>query len=780
MNEAGGTEGPKAPKVSNAPKAPTVSSAPDAPDAPKVSNAPDAPHAAARAWQWSAAAVLVLTTLVLLWSAVFAALAWMDLAADERRAALALLRPRAGLAFLALLALPGVLWLVVHLWGAAWVRAARRLAEAVSVLASANAAHRITATGPREMRELAQAIDRLAGAHAALRRDVDARVEAARAERAAETRRLAALMSELTMAVLVCNRDGRVLLYNARASALLGEEGPLGLGRPLGALIDADALDHAWGQVLRLHAQGAPHAVAHFVTALRGGGAAAGTLLRVQMVPTEDEAGAPGGYVLLVDDITRAAGAHQRREARLRQLTLGLRSGLANLRAAAQALARYPAMDAGRRAGLGAVVHDEAERLARQLDLALREPREPGEPGEVGEAGSLSGGGFALDEVQVGDLAWALQRTLGAGPRPLACAFDGAGAARRLRLDSHAVVQALAALARRVHEAAGADDLALAVAGPPHAPRLELSWRGTPLAPGTLEAWEGEEALAGTGSAAGSLRQLLDRHGAELWSSAEADGQRHRVCLQLARAADLPDPTAPAAAPPRAASRAVPHRPVAYDFDLFHQAGQNARLDEQPLATLACTVFDTETTGLKPSEGDEVIALGAVRIVNARLLEHECFERRVRPSRSVRASAEAVHGISTASLAGEPPLQAVLPAFARFCGDTVLVAHNAAFDLRFLELARARTGVAFEQPVLDTMLLSAAALPGLGADEHHLEQIAARLGVPAAGRHQALGDALITARVFLKLLPLLAARGIVTLGQAREASRAVAGAHETF
>ncbi|MFO1268805.1 MAG: 3'-5' exonuclease [Rubrivivax sp.] len=131
--------------------------------------------------------------------------------------------------------------------------------------------------------------------------------------------------------------------------------------------------------------------------------------------------------------------------------------------------------------------------------------------------------------------------------------------------------------------------------------------------------------------------------------------------------------------------------------------------------------------------------------------------------------------ISTASLAGEPLLQAVLPAFARFCGDTVLVAHNAAFDPRFLELARARTGVAFEQPVLDTMLLSVAALPGLGADEHHLEQIAARLGVPAAGRHQALGDALITARVFLKLLPLLAARGIVTLGQAREASRAVAG-----
>ena len=761
----------------------------------------DAPDAPPRASHWTAAAVLVLTVLVLAWAAALAALVWMDLAADERTAALALLRPRAGLAFLALLALPGVLWLVVHLWGAAWVRAARRLAEAVSVLASANAAHRISGSGPREMRVLAQVIDRFAQTHAALRNDVDARVDAARAERAAETRRLAALMSELTMAVLVCNREGRVLLYNARASALLGEDGPLGLGRPLAALLDADALEHAWGQVLRLHAQGAPHAVAHFVTALRGGGAAAGALLRVQMVPTLDEAGAPGGYVLLVDDITRAAGAHQRREARLRRLTLGLRSGLANLRAAAQALARYPAMDAGRRAGLGTVVQDEAERLARELDEALREPAEAE---EAAEGGGMLSGGYPLDDVQVGDLAWALQRALGAGPRPLSltCAVEGAGAARRLRINGHAVVQALAALARRLHEATGANDLALEVAGAQAAPRLDLSWRGPALAPGTLEAWEREEGPAGPGSVPGApaappashgLRELLDRHGAELWSStAEAGAQRHRLCLQFGRGVSDADGTArhdeaeagaPATTltmPPRPRPRAAPPRPIAYDFDLFNQAGQNALLDEQPLATLACTVFDTETTGLRPGEGDEIIALGAVRIVNARLLERECFERRVRPGRPVRASAEAVHGISTASLAGEPPLEAVLPAFARFCGDTVLVAHNAAFDLRFLELARARTGVAFEQAVLDTMLLSAAALPGLGPDEHHLEQIAARLGVPAADRHQALGDALITARVFLKLLPLLAARGILTLGQARAASQGVAHGHETY
>lgn len=705
--------------------------------------------------------MLALTAIVLLWGGALVGLLWQDLSGSEREAWRALWRPRTGLLFLFVLALPLVLWLAVRPWVAAWPRAAKRLREAVSVVASANAGHRVEPSGPREMRELALEIDRLAQAHAALRRDVDARVELARAELAAETQRLAALVSELAMAVLVCNRDGRVLLYNGRAAALLGADGELGLGRAVGALLDAGALEHAWRQVLRRLEQGSTRAAAHFVTALRAG-AAAGTLLRVQMVPTLDLAGAPGGYVLLFDDITRAAREDARREALLRNLTEGLRSALGNLRAAAQALHQYPAMEPARRAGLGAVVHEEAERLAGQVRDAL---------GETAGAAALA---WPAEDVQAGDLAWALQRALRDGTETLECAFDGNGADRWLHVDGHAVVQTLASLARRLRSDLAASDLAIEVAGDAASPRLDLCWLGRPLAPGTLGAWEGEGADPGA-SVPGRLREGLDRMGAELWSAtAGRAGGRHRLCLQFGPA---PGAEGGAGAGPTPAPR---HRPFAYDFDLFHQAGQTTRLDETPLSTLRLTAFDTETTGLRPSEGDEIIALGAVRIVNGRLLEHERFDRRVRPRRPVRASAQAVHGISTASLGGEPPLEEVLPAFARFCEDTVLVAHNAAFDLRFLELARERTGVRFDQPVLDTMLLSAVALPGLGSDEHHLEQIAGRLGVPTTERHQALGDALITARVFLQLLPLLAARGIGTLGQAREASRGATQAHETF
>jgi len=112
----------------------------------------------------------------------------------------------------------------------------------------------------------------------------------------------------------------------------------------------------------------------------------------------------------------------------------------------------------------------------------------------------------------------------------------------------------------------------------------------------------------------------------------------------------------------------------------------------------------------------------------------------------------------------------VLPAFHSFAQDTVLVAHNAAFDMKFLQLQEAGTGVAFHQPVLDTLLLSAVVHPN--QESHRLEAIAERFNVTVLGRHTALGDAMVTAEVWLRLIPLLDAMGIHTLRQAREAAQA--------
>ena len=178
--------------------------------------------------------------------------------------------------------------------------------------------------------------------------------------------------------------------------------------------------------------------------------------------------------------------------------------------------------------------------------------------------------------------------------------------------------------------------------------------------------------------------------------------------------------------------------------------------------------YDTETTGLNPSGGDEIIQIGATRVLNGKLLRSESFEQLVDPERPLAPESAKIHGITSDMLRGQPTIDKVLPAFHAFAADTVLIAHNAAFDMRFLQLKEAQTGLRFDQPVIDTLLLSAVVHPNQAS--HRLEAIAERLGLTIVGRHTALGDAIVTAEVFLKLIPLLAEMGIRTLRDAREAA----------
>jgi len=128
-----------------------------------------------------------------------------------------------------------------------------------------------------------------------------------------------------------------------------------------------------------------------------------------------------------------------------------------------------------------------------------------------------------------------------------------------------------------------------------------------------------------------------------------------------------------------------------------------------------------------------------------------------------------IHGIDPALLVTKPTIDIILPLFHRFSQGTVLVAHNAAFDMCMLQLKEKTTGIKFINPVLDTLLLSAIVHPAHG--NHSLEAISERIGVRVVGRHTALGDAMATAEKLLKLIPLLEKKGIVTLAQARRFSR---------
>jgi DNA polymerase-3 subunit epsilon len=647
----------------------------------------------------------------------------------------------------------------------AYVAAPLDAADATRVIATVNPALRVRARGSREVQDLAAAINALAEEHEALRRDVDRRIGAAQRELQEERNRLAALISDLAQSVLVCNIEGRILLYNEQArrlldarapgSAALAGASPVGLGRSVFAIFERSHIAHAL-ETIHSRLQRGEQPVASFVTARDGG-----QLVRAQVAPVRgsntERAPAPGegdgaeitGFVLIMDDVTRAVETGARNELVLQSLTESSRRALASIRAAAETLLAYPEMDGAKQRRFVEVIGQEAAGLGERLDRTVRE-----------HAATVSA--EWLLEDMLGSNLVAAARARVERKLDLRTAGEDVDPTVWLRVDSYALVLAITSLARRLRDECGVRELRFRLGAAGRFAQLDLVWSGATVAPDALARWEGrplddDEAAA---AALPTLREVVARHGGELWYQPDraADTGTIRLLLPAAR---HDEPTFRPAGVARG-------RPEFYDFDLFHQAGQTAELDERLLGELAYTVFDTETTGLQPSLGDEIVCIGALRIVNGRLLHQESFEQFVDPRRPLSPESIRVTGIDPATLRGQPTIEAVLPQFHRFCADTVLVAHNAAFDLRFLQLKEAQAGVRFTQPVLDTLLLWSVVQPGVAASG--LEALAERLGVAIIGRHTALGDAIMTGEIFLKLVPLLAERGVATLRDAREAS----------
>ena len=216
----------------------------------------------------------------------------------------------------------------------------------------------------------------------------------------------------------------------------------------------------------------------------------------------------------------------------------------------------------------------------------------------------------------------------------------------------------------------------------------------------------------------------------------------------------------------------MPIRLEFYDFKLLKPSDIGA-LAERPLRDLTYVVFDTETTGLEPSNGDEIIQIAGVRILNGRILTGEAFDYLVNPGRRVPPLATRITGISQEMVDDKPKIGDVLPRFHDYVGDAVLVAHNAAFDMKFLQLKEDQCKVKFDNPVLDTVLLSA--IVHDHTNQHTLDAVAERFSIeiPPETRHTALGDSLATAGVLLKLIDLLEVHNIKTLGEAIEASNKI-------
>jgi len=632
-----------------------------------------------------------------------------------------------------------------------------QLADEAALMLTVHRASRLSPRG-RPWDGLVAVVNALADQRDALERDVDAQIRAAKAKLEEEKNRLAALMSELAQSVVVCNLDGRILLYNSRArqefkplaSDNVSSGALLGLGRSVFSLFERNRIVHALEELQRQVHSEASQPRANFVTATHSG-----RLIRVHMAPvmSADAQGRQSisGYVLLLDNITRSVENETRRDLVLQQLTEGSRAALANIRAAVETLQNYRDMDQVARERFLAVIAEEVSGLGGRINQTLDQ-----------HADSLKSR-WPLEEMAGSDLIAAAQRRIEAR-LSLATRVDELDAQLWLHVDSYSLIQALSYLATRLRESFDIRLLRFRLLPGGRLAHLDLIWTGAAVSSEALASWESEAMNLYGEDTPLSLHDVIDRHGGEIWFQRERATQQAYFRLLLPTVAPIDGPAESAARTPLAHGS----RPEYYDFDLFKRASQTHAQDERLLSELSYTAFDTETTGLEPSAGDEIIQIGAVRLINGRLLRHESFEQLIDPGRPLGKESVAIHGIVAEMLVGAPSIARVLPRFHQFCEDTVLVAHNAAFDLRFLAMKEEASGIRFSQPVLDTLLLSAVVHPH--HESHRLEAIAERLGVDLLGRHTALGDAIVTGEVFLKMIPLLNAMGIFTLKQALAAA----------
>ncbi|TVR97528.1 MAG: DNA polymerase III subunit epsilon [Wenzhouxiangellaceae bacterium] len=710
---------------------------------------------------WGAVGLVGLVCLA--WLGVAALLLWAILDPEDWSAVLDALGGRAGLLlFLWAMALIPVHSALNYLIDE-YVRAPARLAEEARMRLESNDSRPIEAKGSKEIRALTSVINEAIEQREALVTAMDERVREAARRTEQEKARLAALMSELTKSVVVCNLDGRILLYNNRArlqfkrlsssGAVTGGSELMGLGRSIYTVLDRKLVSHALENVQRRLKRGAASPSAQFVTAT-----ASGKLLRVQMTPVRsvDEHGrastdAMTGFVLLTENITDDMRADAEKSRLLSGLTEGSRASLANTRAAIEIL-EDPELDEPMRERLFKVIREEVQGLSERIAELQQSTSE------------ALRSRWPLEDMLGSDLIDAAITRIESA-LPVRASREGDIDTLWLKIESFSLLQGLVHLATRIHQHCQARWINLRLQSHKERAMLDLVWTPDPEAKAEPDMnWENEAISAGEDSLAMTLKDVLERHGGDCWIEREQGNDGERCLFRLLLPLATPQDELPAATFQRHEGR-----PEFYDFDLFQSGQRDRKLDDSPLRELSYTVFDTETTGLNPAGGDEIIQIGAVRIVNGKILTQECFDQLVDPRRSIPRASIPIHGITPDMVKGQPAIDEVLPAFHAFCQDTVLVAHNAAFDMKCLEVKQAQTGLHFDQPVLDTLLLSA--LVQENQERHNLDDLAERFGLTILGRHTAIGDAMVTAEILLRLIPLLADRGIHTLGEALEASR---------
>ncbi|MBC8317325.1 MAG: histidine kinase [Desulfobulbaceae bacterium] len=564
------------------------------------------------------------------------------------------------------------------------------------------------------------------------------------AKKNADMERLETILRELKEAVIVCDQNAQILLYNSATKRLFHSNEALGLGQSLYGICTRAPIEHTLRMLKRRETDkdrfDPEHTDVRFVCA-----AVDDTRLfhcRISQITSKTPR--ESVFVLIFEDITRQITETGRQGHLLETMIKNLRAPITNLNAAAETLKNNPEMAPEIRDEFEDVIFRESAELTQRFEAVTQESRR------------ITQTQWPLSDVYSEDLVGCVSQRC---KEEYEVAVTMTGVPLWLHADSHSLMRVLECLVRFVQKTRNVSEVDMEALLGDRRVYLDIVWKGEPIPQAAVDSML-KKSLSDT-LAGMTVAEVLERHDSEMWC------QKHRrEGYSLLR---IPVPDAPRQweVPPEP----VAERPVFYDFSLLDRKKDLGKMAEHHLASLNYVVFDTEITGLCPSDGDEILALAAVKIVNGRILSGERFERFIKPTRPIPVSSLPFLGITEDMLLEESPVQLVLPQFKSFVDDAVLVAHNGAFDMNFFQLMEEKSGVKFENPLLDTLLL--AIIAEKNRTDHTLESIGRWLGVEVMGSRTLMDDCFVTAQIFLRLLELLEGRGITTLGKVISASERV-------
>lgn len=628
-----------------------------------------------------------------------------------------------------------------------------QLDEELRLLIDANPSGRIAPKGHPLVQSLIHSINYGAEKTETLLNQVNQQIEFAKSDLEKENSVLAILIEEIKEGVIVCNREGSILLYNKKAHSLFSDHAQetstsksayIGIGRSIFQLIESSLLEDTIEELNERHRNKESNLTQHFTN--RSGN----LLLDIEVIGLLDRKETLNGFIFVIQDLTANMSYLKPFENILHDFKEKIRSPLANIRSTIETLIDYPVVSQEQRTTFLDIIQQQSVELSSLLDSSLFSSLEHCHIASF------------LEQISLSDWLHSLQRKVKT-ETGLSIELSLNGCDGWVNIKRYFMSQALLHIIARLNTELAANSFRIELREKGKFALVELNWNGKGLEPESFQEWIVEPLPRDSEDAPISLSEILRYHDAEIWFQNDLSTKKNYLRLflpkiEMEKTPDIVDK-----------SVVLKERPLFYDFNLFDKAIQHPELNDIRLSEISYTVFDTETTGLNPSAGDEIISIGAVRIVNGRMLPNEMFEQLINPKRTIPQASIKIHGIHPEQLIDQPTIETVLPQFAQFVDKTVLVAHNAAFDMKFLQLKERDTGVAFKNSVLDTLMLSALAHPY--QDSHSLDEIAHRFNIEIRGRHTALGDAMVTGELLLKLIPLLAEKGIVTLKQAIQTSK---------